>query len=92
MDMDHFADILRAVGYHAAILQPLLPMYLHIILAAIFPIYTGGHASLTCPSSAAKSKKKKKRRWEDQDDEEDNEHKMEGLSPMDAVVLPIFGT
>jgi minor histocompatibility antigen H13 len=90
--MEHFAEILQAAGYHAAILQRLLPMYLHLILSAIFPIYTGGHASLTRPLSATKSSKKKKRRGEDQDDDEENEHKMEGFSPMDAVVLPVLGT
>ena len=89
--MDQLADILQSVGYHAAICQPLLPMYLHLILSATFPIYTGAHASLTRPSSAAKPSKKKKWRSEDDEDDEEVEHKMEGLSPMDAIMLPILG-
>ncbi|KAK3168961.1 hypothetical protein OEA41_005409 [Lepraria neglecta] len=89
--MDQLADILQSVGYHAAICQPLLPMYLHLILSATFPIYTGAHASLTRPSSAAKPSKKTKWRGEDDEDDEEVEHKMEGLSPMDAIMLPILG-
>ncbi|PNS14838.1 Minor histocompatibility antigen H13 [Sphaceloma murrayae] len=34
---------------------PYLPMSLHLIISALIPIYTGSHASLSRPSSAAKS-------------------------------------
>ena len=90
IDMNQVAEILQSVGYHAAIVQPLLPMYLHLVLSAIFPIYIGAHASLTRPSSAAKPTKKK-RRGEHDDDHQEQEQKMEGLSPMDAIILPILG-
>ena len=89
--MDHLSEFLQAVGYHAVIVQPLLPMYLHIILSALFPLYTGAHASLSRPSSAAKPPKRKKRIGVDEfDDGEEADRMMEGLSPMDAIFLPVF--
>lgn len=89
--MEDLSKFLQAVGYHAVIVQPLLPMYLHIILSALFPLYTGAHASLSCPSSAAKPPKRKKRIGVDETDdgEEDSDRMMEGLSPMDAIILPL---
>ena len=89
--MDHLSKFLQAVGYHAVIVQPLLPMYLHIILSALFPLFTGAHASLSRPSSAAKPSKRKKRISDDETDdgEEDSDRMMEGLSPIDAILLPL---
>ena len=89
--MDHLSKFLQAVGYHAVIVQPLLPMYLHIILSALFPLFTGAHASLSRPSSAAKPPKRKKRIGVDEDDdgEENSDRMMEGLSPLDAIILPL---
>ena len=81
---------LAQVAAHFAQIRPFMPMYAHIIISALFPIYTGAHASLSCPSSAEKPKKKPKRDdAADQSDDEDNVHKMEGMSNMDAVVLPV---
>ncbi|KAK0507266.1 hypothetical protein JMJ35_010304 [Cladonia borealis] len=90
--MDRLSDFLQAVGYHAVIVQPLLPMYLHITLSALLPLYTGAHASLSRPSSAAKPTKRKKRIGDDEVDdvEEEGDRMMEGLSPMDAIILPLF--
>lgn len=89
--MDRLSEFLQAVGYHAVIVQPLLPMYLHIILSAIFPLYTGAHASLSRPSSAAKPPKRKKQIGVDElVDSEEESNQMEGLSPMDAIILPLF--
>ena len=90
--MDRLSEFLQAVGYHAVIVQPLLPMYLHIILSALFPLYTGAHASLSRPSSAAKPPKRKKCIGIDEidDGEEETDRMMEGLSPMDAIILPLF--
>ena len=90
--MGHLSEFLQAVGYHAVIVQPLLPMYLHIILSALFPLFTGAHASLSRPSSAAKPPKRKKQIGVDEvdDAEEDINRMMEGLSPMDAIILPLF--
>ena len=90
--MEHLQHVLQAFGYHAAILQPLLPMYFHLILSALFPIFTGAHASLSRPSSAAKPPKKTRKPNEDTDfDDSDADQKMEGLSPMDAVLFPVMG-
>lgn len=90
---------LGRAAFEFARLQPFIPTYTHLILSALFPIYTGAHASLSRPSSAAKKEdsKKKKRKHEDSesddsDDEEDDEdeQKMEGLSATDALMFPIL--
>ena len=78
--------------------RPLWPMYLHLLVSALLPIYKGAHASLSRPSSAAKPPKRRKRKnsdpvTSDSDDESDEENddaqKMESLSPSDALVLPL---
>ncbi|KAH0543192.1 hypothetical protein FGG08_002453 [Glutinoglossum americanum] len=81
-------------------ISPTLPTYLHIIAAALFPIYTGAHASLSRPASAADPKKRKKGTGdgssmgeEDDTDEDENlnaNSRMEGLSPMDAIMFPLL--
>lgn len=90
--MDRIADFLQGVGYHAVQIRPLLPMNLHLILSALFPIYAGAHASLSRPSSAAKPPERKKQAdtSDDDDDDEDSKQKMEGMTPLDAVMLPVF--
>lgn len=74
-------------------MKPMLPLYMHLILSALFPIVTGSFASLSRPSTAAKPKKGARKYDGEEDDEDDQEdepeQKMEGLSPKDAVVLPI---
>ncbi len=74
-------------------MQPYLPTYLHLLVSALFPIYTGAHASLSRPSSAAQPGKRTK----DPDDDEDDEledvdagQQMEGLSPSDAIMFPLL--
>ncbi|RMZ71319.1 signal peptide peptidase [Pyrenophora seminiperda CCB06] len=94
------AQVLGRVAYEFSAMQPMLPTYMHLIFSALFPIYTGAHASLTRPSTAAKPTKKeknnKRRRTQDDDedsdseDEEDEERVMEGLSPTDAILMPLF--
>ena len=75
--------------------RPYIPMYTHLLLSALFPIYTGARASLSRPSSAAKPAKKNKTTdraiSNDDDDEQEEEivQKMEGLSPKDAITLPL---
>lgn len=86
---DGFANFLQAVGFHAVHVWPFLPMYLHIMVSAIFPIYTGAHASLMRPSSAAKPQKKKKHKDSEADDDE-SEQKLEGLSATDIIVFPVM--
>ena len=99
--MDDSAPLLQAIGYHAAIIYPLLPTYALLLISALLPIYTGTHASLTRPTSAAKPAKTHRNRSKhhrkssssstsDDDDELEASTKMEGLGPTDAIVLPIF--
>ncbi|KAF1929462.1 uncharacterized protein M421DRAFT_419990 [Didymella exigua CBS 183.55] len=96
------AQILKRIAYEFALARPMLPTYFHLIASALFPIYTGAHASLSRPSTAAKPSKKKKRSalhhkgsgTEDDDEssddeEEEEEYNMEGLSPKDAILLPL---
>jgi minor histocompatibility antigen H13 len=92
MDLDGIlADLVAKASFHFEEARPLIPMYIHLILSALFPIYTGAHASLSRPSSAAKPEKKSKEKIDSDDEDEDEEkiQKMEGLSNKDAIVLPI---
>ncbi|KAI9737934.1 MAG: hypothetical protein M1834_009304 [Cirrosporium novae-zelandiae] len=70
-----------------ASLRPVLPTYIHLLLSAIFPIYAGAHASLSQPESAGDPDNNEI----DDDDEntEEKSKKMEGLSPMDAILFPV---
>ncbi|KAK1064655.1 hypothetical protein LTR74_008507 [Friedmanniomyces endolithicus] len=90
MDVSRLLDL---AAQHFNDERHLIPMYLHLIASALFPIYAGAHASLSRPSSAAKSAKKKRRSSEaaDEGDDEDEEvlQKLEGMSPRDAVIYPI---
>ena len=90
--MDQFAYILQTVGYRSVVGYPYLTAYLHLLVSAIFPIYAGAHASLSRPASAAKPPKGTKKRGHDDDDDdaEDKEQAMEGLRPLDAILLPLF--
>jgi minor histocompatibility antigen H13 len=75
-----------------------------LLLAALFPIYCGSHASLSLPSSAAPSAKKSRSAGdskdaseaEDDDDdldeaEDDVTSVMSGLQPQDALWFPLAG-
>ncbi|KAH6618493.1 signal peptide peptidase-domain-containing protein [Boeremia exigua] len=98
------AQIFERLAYEFAEARPMLPTYLHLIASALFPIYTGAHASLSRPSTAAKPSKKKDRKAllrkgsdtdddaesSDDDEEEEEQHNMEGLSPKDALLMPLF--
>ena len=75
-----FAQILERATYEFAEVRPMLPTYLHLIASALFPIYTGAHASLSRPSTAAKPSKKKRKALhrkssdtEDDDESSDDE-------------------
>jgi len=72
--------------------QRFLPMYGHLLVSALFPIYTGAHASLSRPSSAAKPVKSKKNTEDNDDDEDEEEHvqKLEGLTRGDALIFPVM--
>ncbi|XPS95269.1 hypothetical protein M3J09_004560 [Ascochyta lentis] len=96
------AQLLHRLANEFAEARPMLPTYLHLIASALFPIYTGAHASLSRPSTAAKPTKKKQKAarrkgsdTEDDDDtgdeeDEEEQHNMEGLSPKDAILMPLF--
>lgn len=90
-----WAKLLGRVAYEFTQAQPMLPVYAHLIASALFPIYTGAHASLSRPSSAAKPVKKKAEtkdgdKDDEEEDEEEEERIMEGLSPTDALLMPLF--
>ena len=88
------SELLGRLAFHVSEMQPFFPMYLHLILSALFPIYAGAHASLSRPSSAAKPPKREKAkdniREEDEDEEEGRQTRMEGLSPTDAIMFPLL--
>ncbi|KAL9610921.1 MAG: hypothetical protein Q9167_004399 [Letrouitia subvulpina] len=69
-------------------LLPLMPTYLHLLISAIVPIYAGAHASLSRPSSAAKPKPRETQ--SDDDEFQEEETKMEGLTPLDALMFPLI--
>ena len=81
------AYFLQGVGYRSVVGYPYLTAYLHLLVSALLPIYAGAHASLSRPSSAAKPPKGTKKR---DDDLEEQEQTMEGLGPIDAILLPLF--
>jgi minor histocompatibility antigen H13 len=87
------AQLMGRLAYEFALIQPMLPTYALIILSALFPIYVGAHASISCPSSATRASKRdrKKTRPGDADDDSDAESdtRMEGMSPSDAIVFPL---
>ncbi|KAF1808811.1 hypothetical protein P152DRAFT_443244 [Eremomyces bilateralis CBS 781.70] len=80
--------------YALADMQPLILVYLHLIISALLPIYAASHASLSRPSSAQLPEKGKQTKGDEVDDEEEEEdlkvHVMEGLHPSDAVMFPIL--
>ncbi|KAH0367902.1 peptidase A22B, signal peptide peptidase, partial [Aureobasidium melanogenum] len=89
------SEMLGMLAYAFAQVQPLLPLYTHLVLSALFPIITGAYSSLSRPSSAAKPVKDPKAQrgadeQDDPDEDEDSIQKMEGLSPSDAVIFPLL--
>ncbi|KAL2846283.1 signal peptide peptidase-domain-containing protein [Aspergillus pseudodeflectus] len=95
-EVSPLAELLGQAIYHFNLVRPLLPTYGHVILSALFPLYIGAHASLSRPSCAAKppkaSEKETKNESEDEDEEDeahDDDQKMEGLAPSDALVFPL---
>jgi minor histocompatibility antigen H13 len=74
-------------GYKAYAKRDLILMHTHLILAALFPIYIGSHASLRRPPSAEIPSKSKM--GDEEDDEIQVEPVMEGLRLSDAILFPI---
>jgi minor histocompatibility antigen H13 len=81
-------------GYYLWQERDLAQMYTHLLLAALFPIYAGAHASLRRPPSAAKPRKKALKEKEEDEDEDEDEldmpQKVEGLQPSDAILFPVL--
>ncbi|KAL3710959.1 hypothetical protein TMatcc_004756 [Talaromyces marneffei ATCC 18224] len=92
--MNSILESLQPIVEQLKDMQPFLPTYAHLIVSALIPIYTGAHASLSRPSSAAKPKKKSKVESDSEDEEEDEGKdtgsKMEGLEPSDALMFPLM--
>ncbi|KAI4157176.1 MAG: hypothetical protein LQ342_008488 [Letrouitia transgressa] len=81
-------DILDRSKAEWVALLPLIPTYIHLLISAIAPIYAGAHASLSRPSSAAKAKPQETQSGDDELEVE--ETKMEGLTPLDALMFPLI--
>lgn len=96
MELPSAAELLDNVLVEVNQMKPFIPTYAHLLASALFAIYTGTHASLTRPSSAAKpSKKGKDAEYvgdddDDADEAEENLQRMEGLEPSDAIMFPIM--
>jgi minor histocompatibility antigen H13 len=87
------AGFIKRVASEFALMKPMIPTYVHLLASALFPIYAGAHASLSRPTSAAKRQKKDTTSVdedESSDEEDEEEYKMEGLSPSDAIIMPLF--
>jgi minor histocompatibility antigen H13 len=93
-DMNSILESLQPIVEQLKDMQPFLPTYAHLVVSALIPIYTGAHASISRPSSAAKPKKKSKVESDSEDEEEDEGKdtgsKMEGLEPSDALMFPLM--
>lgn len=98
MDVDGY--FLQAIGfwygYYISEHKDFILMALHLLLSALFPIYTGAHASLTRPPSAAKPSHHKARSPgtatppDLEDDDLLDEPKMDGMRPTDAIWFPVM--
>jgi len=85
--------VLGRIADEAQKTRPLLPLYLHLILSSIFPIFIAAHAALRRPSSAAPAKKQKKSsKLSDQDSEaeEESSSPIETLTTSDAILFPVL--
>lgn len=82
-------QLIGLIGYKLYSHSDAIFMYIHLILAALFPIFIGAHASLSQPSSAAK-KAPKSREDEESDEAEASESAIETLDKSDAIMFPII--
>lgn len=88
------SQVLQSVGKWTALLwanRDMYQMHLHLLAAALFPIYIGSHAALRRPPSAKAPEKAKKTGGEgEEDDEIEVDPVIEGLQPSDAIVFPVL--
>ncbi|KAG9228469.1 signal peptide peptidase-domain-containing protein [Amylocarpus encephaloides] len=67
----------------------MIQMHIHLILAALFPIYIGSHAALRRPPSA-KHPAKSSISLDAEDDGLERDEVVEGLTPSDAILFPVL--
>lgn len=82
-------ELLGRIAFEFEAMRPLLPTYLHLLVSAIFPIYTAAHASLSRPPSAA-PRKRKRTATDAEERDEDESQTIESLTPSDAILFPIL--
>ncbi|KAG4025957.1 hypothetical protein MFRU_047g00210 [Monilinia fructicola] len=95
--MENIKDFLVKYGQKIYTDREMIKMEIHIILAALFPIYIGSHASLQRPPSASpilkpKSSSSYQLQDDDEGDEEESRSPMEGLTPSDAIMFPVLAS
>lgn len=95
--MDNLKDFLVKYGTKIYTEREIIKLQIHIILAALFPIYIGSHAALQRPPSASpipKSTSSSSHRLanSDSEDEEESRPPMEGLTPYDAIMFPVLAS
>lgn len=83
---DSLTEVFAIVAQHFKELGPQIPTATALTLAAILPIYTGTHASLSRPSTAAKPSKKTRSKSKSS---ASSDKRMEGLTPLDALLYPL---
>jgi minor histocompatibility antigen H13 len=82
-------QLIGKYGYKVYGQFDMIQMHIHLIAAALFPIFIGSHSSLRRPPSAAKETQKVEDKAEE-DDDIDQEPTVEGLTPSDAILFPIL--
>ncbi|KAM0155995.1 hypothetical protein ACHAQE_006590 [Botrytis cinerea] len=91
--MDNVKDLLAKYGSAIYTHREMIKLEIHVILAALFPIYIGSHASLQRPPSASpprKSSSSDSLQTSDEEDEEESRAQMEGMTPSDAIIFPLL--
>ncbi|KAF5873290.1 putative signal peptide protein [Botrytis fragariae] len=91
--MDNVKDLLAKYGSMIYTHREMIKLEIHVILAALFPIYIGSHASLQRPPSASpprKSSSSNRLLTSDEEDEEESRAQMEGMTPSDAIIFPLL--
>ena len=89
-----FSEFAGRMAYEFTLLQPYIPTYLHLLVSALFLIFTGAHASLSRPSSAARPSKTKNKSTDGSEEEDymavETSQRMERFSPSDAILYPVL--
>ena len=97
MEVEEVSPVAEFLGnlfykFDLELVVPHLLTYGHILISALFPLITAGHASLSRPSSATKPPKKDDDEA-DSDEEEDEQSQLgkgETFEPKDALMFPLM--